>query len=471
LTAFAQKEYPAQVDHSAQTPLWGTTTGLLRGMAVRQLYSFALNFLFSMAGIIAAALFICGYAAISLENRLFINKAAISMVLAVLLWLLASITLPANAVNDGLLAAGSNIFGIVVFLICAMTLVEILLHYHLFDIIERYLRLRGWSAYHMAMALGVITYVLSTFLPNLTTVIVCIQIARRLFKSDDLLRVAALIVIASNAGGGFSPIGDVNTLMLWFAHKFSAWQVISQGFLPSAALLAITSYFLLGPLKKVQLLQPESELAITLSRSDRAIIAMAVGAFFLPLICSLFNLPAYLGLVTGLAVVWIMIDLAKVVRPQPTHLQASIRKFLQASDIESIQFFLGILLAVAALDSLGILKATTLAVLGSAPDIMHVAASFIGLGIASAFVDNVPLTAAAINAISNVAPALWTLLAMAVTNGGSLLIIGSASGVVAMGMLPQMTFGRYMRLATWPTLIGLAAGIAIWIGEYWLFSA
>lgn len=423
-----------------------------------------------MADLIAATLFAFGYVAISMEHRLFVNKAATSMLMAVALWLLASFYLPVEVLNLKLAASGSSIFSIIVFLISAMTLVEILLHYHLFDVIESRLRAKGWNQYHMALCLAFITYILSSFLPNLTTVIVSIQIARRLFKEQDLLRVGALIVIASNAGGGFSPIGDVNTLMLWFAHKFTAWQVVSQGILPSLLLLLISSFIILKPLKGKALPESECNLITKLSRSDRAVIIASIGAFFLPLVCSLFNLPAYMGLIAGLGFVWILIDIAKKVRPQATHLQADIKKFLQYSDIESIQFFLGILLAVGALDALGVLSRITNAVLGSAPDFFHVASAFVGLGIASAFIDNVPLTAAAINAISGVSANLWALLALSVTNGGSLLIIGSASGVVAMGMLPNLTFGKYMKLATIPVLIGFIIAIATWSIQYSLFK-
>lgn len=419
-----------------------------------------------MAELLAASLFVVGYLAIALEHRFFISKAATAIVLAVALWIVASLVLPAEAIVHSLQESSVDIFGIMVFLLTAMTLVEVLVHYHFFDVIEQWLRRHNWTPYMMSWVITFVTFFLSAFLDNLTTTIVMIQIARRLFPKEEQLPMAALIVIAANAGGAFSPIGDVTTIMLWFAEKFTAWQVISQGFLPAIALTAVSAAFILRHIRSSQLLAPEQETIYHLSRSDRGIIVMTMASFLLPLAASSFHLPPYLGLLAGLGIVWLLIDIAKQARPQPTHLDAHIKNFLQKTDIESIQFFVGILLAVGALHALGLLDVFTHSLLGDAPTPFRLFSAFTGLGLGSAIIDNVPLTAAVINSLEGISTTWWVLLALMVGTGGSLLVIGSAAGVVAMGMVEKMTFGRYLRLATLPALAGFVAGGIIWIGQY-----
>lgn len=422
-----------------------------------------------MVEVLAISIFAAGYGAIALEHRFFISKAAIAIVLAALLWIVAGIVLPADKITHYLSEASVSIFGIVIFLLTAMTLVEILVHYSFFDAIERWLRQHSWTPYYLGWIITFITFFLSAFLDNLTTTIVMIQIVRRFFVKQEQLAVGALVVIAANAGGAFSPIGDVTTIMLWFAQKFTAVQVLMQGFLPALVLTVVTGLFLLRFVKSQKFLSSEQEKRRSSSRSDLGIISVTLGSFSLPLVASFFNLPPYLGLLAGLGMVWLLIDLAKQTRPQATHLDAKISKFLQKTDIESIQFFVGILLAVAALHALGLLDILTEMLLGQDPGWGRLVGAFVGLGFGSAVIDNVPLTAAAISSLSGISQSLWVLLALTVGTGGSLLVIGSAAGVVAMGMLPELTFGRYLKIASVPALVGYIAAILIWIGQYQLF--
>lgn len=422
-----------------------------------------------MAEVFAISLFAAGYLAITMEHRLWVNKAAASLLLAVALWVITGLTLPIAEVQHFLVEIGNDIFGLVIFLLTAMTLVEILVHYHLFDVVEKYLRSRGWTTYHLGWAMGVLAFVFSAFLDNLTTTIVSIQIARRLFPKPELLAVGAMIVIAANAGGAFSPIGDVTTLMLWFAQKFTASQVITQGFLPSVVMAGVPALLIMRRLKKSAQVCAECENDFHPSRSDRAIIVATLASFLLPLGAVQLGLPPYMGLLAGLGMVWVLIDFAKRARPQHTHLQANIRNFLQQTDIESLQFFVGILLAVGALHALGVLHWATEALLGATPSWTRLVAAFVSLGLGSAIVDNVPLTAAAISALEGISPALWVLLAITVGTGGSLLVIGSAAGVIAMGMLRDLTFTRYLRIATWPAFLGFAAAVVTWAAQYKLF--
>jgi Na+/H+ antiporter NhaD/arsenite permease-like protein len=424
-----------------------------------------------MAELFAASLFIAGYAAIAMEHRLLVNKAATSLVLGALLWVVAGLSLAPDELQHALSLVSVDIFGLIVFLLTAMTLVEILIHYRFFDYIERGLRRRSWTQYQLGWALAAIAFVFSAFIDNLTTTIVAIQIARRMFVSQTRLVIGALVVITANAGGSFSPIGDVTTLMLWFAKKFSAWEVIWQGFLPSLTLAIVASFILLQKVKN----EPNDDgskninMNVRSSRSDKIIISATLGSFLLPLGAAQIGLPPYMGLITGLGIVWLLIDLLKRARPQETHLQANIRRFFQQTDLESIQFFLGILLAVGALHALGILDIFTNIILGLDPSIERIFGAFVGLGIGSAIVDNVPLTAAVISTLDYVPSHLWVLLALAVGTGGSLLVIGSAAGVIAMGMMPELTFGKYLKIGTVPALLGFIAAMAVWVAQYyWL---
>lgn len=420
--------------------------------------------------IIAASVFVLGYLIIALEHHFFVNKAAAALLVAALLWLLVGVSVPAATLNHFLDDAAIDIFGIVIFLLTAMTLVEILVHYRFFDMVERTLRARGWTMYHLGWALTFLTFFLSAIIDNLTTTIVMIQIARRLFPKTSLVRLGALIVIAANAGGAFSPIGDVTTIMLWFAQKFTAAQILSQGFLPALILTIVSAWLLLRPIPAQPCPTPENgTLWKKPSRSDQAIILATFASFLLPLAASLIGLPPYLGILAGLAGVWLLIDIAKVARPQETHLQAHIKGFLQKTDIESIQFFIGILLAVGALHALGILHLVTDGLLGANASTLRIASGFVGLGAFSALIDNVPLTAAAIAALGNISSSLWVLLALTVGTGGSMLVIGSAAGVVAMGMVEGMTFTKYVRVATLPAIVGFLAAVVIWTVQYRFF--
>ncbi|MEK7499546.1 MAG: SLC13 family permease [Patescibacteria group bacterium] len=420
-----------------------------------------------MVELLATTLFIGGYAVIAFEHRFFVNKAATSLLLAVLLWVIASMHISLEVLTHHITSASADLFGLVVFLITSMTLVEILLHYRFFDVIERYLRSSGWDRYYLGWAIMCLTFIFSMFVPNFTATIVAIQIARRFFPTKELIPIAALMVIAANAGGAFSPIGDVVTLLLWFAGKFQSLELLAQGVLPAVVLTIVSGWFLLRNVQREQATAYENGTTWEKpSRSEWSIIIAALTSFFLPLAASALGLPPYLGLLAGLGGVWLLIDVARHIRPMKSHLKANIHHFLRQADIESIQFFIGILLSVGALHALGLLDIATQWLLGSDPSFIKLVSAFTGLGITSALVDNVPLAAAAISSVQDVSSAFWILLSISVGTGGSLLVIGAAAGIVAMGMVPELNFGTYMKTATLPALVGFAAGILTWVVQY-----
>lgn len=314
-----------------------------------------------------------------------------------------------------------------------------------------------------------IAFLLSAVIDNLTTTIVMIQIARKFLRNQTLLITAAGVVIAANAGGAFSPIGDVTTLMLWLAGKFGAIDIIIKGFLPSLALVTVSGLLLS---RRITRSTPDltNEIVTKLHKSEKLIIALAFCSFALPLIANFLGLPPYLGLLTGLGIVWAAIETLRHIRPQYTLLSSSIDEFLKRTDVSSRMFFIGILLSVSALNTLGVLNFASETLYGESPSDLRITVSNITLGIFSAIVDNIPLTAIAIDILNTNIQSLWVLLAITVGTGGSLLVIGSAAGIVAMGMVKELTFGKYIQVAFLPALIGFIAAVGVWSIQYFVFN-
>jgi len=416
-----------------------------------------------MITILSVTIFLLGYIAISQEHILKISKTSISLILAIVLWLLVVFGRLEN-VGLALAESAGEIFSLVIFLLSAMTLVEILTHYGLFDFIyTKLLKLKlGDKAQFFIITF--LAFVFSAFLDNLTTTIVFLQIASRFFSGKNLLKTSSAIVIAANAGGAFSPIGDVTTTMLWLANKFTAQTVFTQAFIPSFTVF-IVSALLIG---KSIVVDPKEriEKAIQLGKVEWFIISICLMSFLLPLLMTIVHLPPYFGLLLGLGVVWLVVDLARLQRPNSTSLSISIEKFFQKTDISSLYFFIGILLAIGALRHLGVLENISHQVFTATPSTTRIIEGNIAIGGLSAIFDNIPLTAAAIDIVKTTDPSLWVLLALTVGIGGSLLLIGSAPGIIAMTIVKELTFSAYFKIATLPALIAFTLGIFVWFLQY-----
>lgn len=423
-----------------------------------------------MIASIASVIFIFGYVLITLESRIGISKSAFALAIGGMLWGIVALV-DAHIVSHEFPHVAYDIFNIVVFLLAAMSLVEILVHYRLFDLIRDKILARSLSNKAQFLVIGTVSFILSAIIDNLTTTIVMIQIARKFFAGNNLLVAAVGIVIMANAGGAFSPIGDITTIMLWLAGKFSASEIIMFGILPSLTLMAVASALLLPSIKNHGTEEaPSASEKTVLSRSEKIVIGVVLASFVLPLVAKSLHLPPVLGLLLGLGISWILIDALKLVSKRTTHLSASIEHLIQKTDIGSIKFFIGILLAVSALNALGILATVSGVLYGETPSTMSVIIGNIIMGIASALVDNIPLTAIAIDMLNISSPMLWVLLALAVGTGGSLLAIGSAAGVVAVGMVKELTFEKYFKIAAVPALASFAACMLVWYAQYALFS-
>lgn len=422
--------------------------------------------------LIASVIFVAGYALITLEHHWKINKSITATALAAILWgVIALTTSDIHGVEEALHLISAETFALVVFLLAAMTLVEILVHYRFFDLLRAKLFALGLKDTAQLVLITIITFFLSAILDNLTTTIVMVQIARRFFKGHNLLVAAGAIVVAANAGGAFSPVGDVTTIMLWLAGKFTALEVIMWGFLPSLTIIASSLFFFVMQMKRDS--GDESLAAgedVHLSPSEKTVITLSFISFVLPPLAHLAGLPPFMGLLLGVGIVGLTIGwFANTSKKRETHLAMDIEKLLGKLDITSLLFFIGILFAVGALGHLGILDTISESLFGEEPAISRLIAGSVFLGAFSAILDNIPLTAAALDILQTTDPKLWVLLAICVGTGGSMLVIGSAAGVVAMGMVKELTFKKFFQIASLPAAIGYAAGIGVWYVQYLLF--
>lgn len=424
-------------------------------------------------GVVAAVLFIFGYGLITLEQKFSTHKSAIALIMAGMLWLLAAAHLGDDKpyLREAIAHTGSEVFSIVAFLLAAMALIEILVHYRLFDLVRARLIKLKVSDRQEFLVIMLITFFMSAILDNIAVTIAMLQIARRFFVGKNLIVVAAGTVIAANAGGAWSPIGDITTILLWLAEKFTATEVISYAFLPSLGMFAVATALLYRKLDDTDFMKREKDDVQRLSMSEKAVVGTALASFTLPLLMSTVGLPPYMGLLFGLGLTWCVIELAKTKarHEHHTHMTANIEKIIQTIDLSSVKYIMGILLAVGALSVLGVLAWLSQTVVGASPSDAYIVGVNVGLGVLSGIVDNASLVAVAIPTLPVDDPVMWSLTAVMAGNGGSLMVIASAAGVVAMGNCKQLNIGNYLKIATLPALAGLIAAFVIWLLQFRLF--
>jgi Na+/H+ antiporter NhaD/arsenite permease-like protein len=378
------------------------------------------------------------------------------------LWVVAALGAHDTHYSQDLIHTGAEIFELVMFLLAAMSIVEVLVHYQFFDLLKSKITQYSLNDQKQFLILNTMTFFLSGIVDNLTITIVMIYMAKQFFKGENLLQTAAAIVISANAGGAFSPLGDVTTIMLWLAGKFTASQIIFRAFLPSLAMFAVSTAMIYPKIKNGDK-DTTKENVNRLSRSEILVVFLCFISFGFPLVMSYLSLPPYIGLLLGLGLVWMATDLFKQISTRTTHLEISLDKLIQKTDIASIKFFVGILLAAAALGELGILEQFAMFIFGESPTFTRIAIGNSFLGLFSAIVGNVPLTALAIEMLETSISSLWVLLAIAVGTGSSLLVIGSAAGVMAMGLVKELNFTKYLKIAFVPVILGYIAAIVTWV--------
>jgi Na+/H+ antiporter NhaD/arsenite permease-like protein len=422
--------------------------------------------------LLVSAIFVLGYVLITTEHHFKVNKSITATALAAILWaLVATMGFDHHAIEEALHHLSAETFALIAFLLAAMTLVEILVHYRFFDWLRVKLFSLGLDDRAQLILIATLAFGFSAVIDNLTTTIVMVQIARRFFKGKNLLVAATAVVISANAGGAFSPVGDVTTIMLWLAGKFTALEIITWAFLPSLAILIVSTLLL-----RRQIVgdttdeKPVTHETVVLSKSERLIIGTTFASFTLPPLAHFVGLPPFMGLLLGVGIVGLMIGwFANTLPHRESHLAMDIEKLIGKVDMTSLLFFIGILFAVGALGFLGILDQISNSVFGEEPAFSRLVAGSVFLGAISAIFDNIPLTAAAIDIMPTDDFHLWVLLAVCVGTGGSMLVIGSAAGVVAMGMVKDLTFKDYLKIATIPAAVGYFTAILVWYVQYSIF--
>jgi len=419
--------------------------------------------------------FVVAYAAIALEHPLKINKSASALVGAGLLWTIYALAAGGghevgHQLSESVMATAQIVF----FLMGAMTIVEVVDAHNGFEVITR--RIRTAQLATLLWIVGFVTFFLSAVLDNLTTTIVMISLVRKLLaKHEDRLFFAGIVVIAANSGGAWSPIGDVTTTMLWIGGQITSMAIIKSVILPSLVSmivpLAITAWVLRGrPVEAREV--DESEHGLHTSEFERNLmfflglgILVAVPAFK-----TVTHLPPFMGILFGLGILWLVGDLVHRHKEDEYKQHLTLAHALSRIDMSSIVFFIGILLAVATLEHTHILAglAQWLDKAVGRQDVIVLI-----IGIASAIVDNVPLVAASMGMYSLTQfPAdhfLWEFLAYCAGTGGSILIIGSAAGVAAMG-LEKIHFFWYVRKISGLALVGYFAGAGAYLLQYRLLA-
>lgn len=416
--------------------------------------------------------FTLSYAAIAMEHALQVNKSASALIGAGLLWTIYAFALgDARAVSAQLGDSLSATAQIVFFLMAAMTIVEVVDAHHGFDVITS--RIRTSRLSNLMWLIAVVTFFLSAILDNLTTTIVIVTLLRKLLeKREDRLRFAAVVVIAANAGGAWTPIGDVTTTMLWIGGQITSVATMQALLLPSlvSALvpLSVMAYLLRG--RRVEGPQVTASATLRAPPFERGLMFLLGLAVLVavPAFKSITHLPPFMGILTGLGLLWVVGDVTHRSKAELDRTPLTLTHALSRIDLASILFFVGILLAVATLEHahlLASLAAWLERVVGRHDLIVLI------IGMASAVIDNVPLVAATMGMYDLSAfPAdhfLWHFLAYCAGTGGSILIIGSAAGVAAMG-LERISFGWYLRNFCALAVLGYLAGAGTFLLQYHL---
>ncbi|MCZ2356863.1 MAG: sodium:proton antiporter NhaD [Bacteroidia bacterium] len=409
------------------------------------------------------AVFVIGYLFIALEHNVKIDKAATAITLGAVSWVIISLSgiLPQEKLGDSLAHHLSEISAILFFLIGAMTIVEIIDSYEGFRIITDKIKTRNKTT--LLWLVSGVTFFLSAVLDNLTTTILMVSIARKLVQEDNERKtLVGMIVIAANAGGAFSPIGDVTTTMLWVGGQVSSLELIKHCFLPSIICLVVPLIILSFSMKGTLAEPTPNTTDESAVKSDVRILILGItGLILVPVLKTVFHLPPFMGMILSLGTIWIITEWMHRKKTDEEKTNLAVARILKTIDTPSVLFFLGILLAVAALSEAGILAGLAKSLDKTIGNNAIVA---IIIGLASAVVDNVPLVAATMRMYSLVDfpidHFMWQMIAFCAGTGGSVLIIGSAAGVAAMG-IEKIPFGWYFKKIGTLALVGYFAGVAV----------
>lgn len=408
--------------------------------------------------------FSLGYLAIIFEKFLRVNKAAVALVMGVVCWLLYFYEMHGGITAEAMASQISDVAQIIFFLLAAMVIVELIDSHNGFKIITDLLYTS--SKRKMLWFVIIISFFMSSVLDNLTSMIVMVSLLKKMIpdKKERWL-LGGIVVIAVNAGGAWTPIGDVTTTMLWINEKISTWETVKALFIPSVVNVLVAGFlatFLIkGPNREVP-----THLSVNMEPGARRVLFMGIASLvMIPIWKATLGLPPFMGALIGLGLLWLATDIIHAKHGESRwHLR--VLHVLTKIDMSGIIFFLGILLAIDALATSGLLKIFAEWLQSVLPNQNYVA---ITIGLISSVIDNVPLVAATMGMydmrVYPIDAPLWQLIAYAAGTGGSILIIGSAAGVAFMG-LEKVDFIWYFRKISWIALAGYLAGLAVyvWLG-------
>lgn len=418
-------------------------------------------------------IFVLGYVAIAFEHGIKINKAASALITGVLCWTVYILSeTDKELVSSQLSEHLATISGILFFLLGAMVIVELIDAHDGFDLVTK--RISTTDKRRLLWLTCIIAFFLSAILDNLTTTIVMVSLMRKIIEDrEDRLLLVGMVVVSANAGGAWSPLGDVTTTMLWIGGQISALNIVIMLFLPSLVCMLVPLLVLSRKIKgRVQtpVLGNHNHLSSTPFERN-SVFGLGIGALlFVPIFKTVTHLPPYMGMLLGLGAMWVLTETIHSKKDEIEKGPRSVNHALRKIDTPSILFFLGILVAVTALESVG-----TLHHLAEWLDhtVGNITAIGVLIGFLSAIVDNVPLVAAAqgMYDLKTYPPDsfFWELIAYCAGTGGSTLIIGSAAGVAAMGM-ENINFFWYLKRISVLAVIGYLSGVAVYVLQYSLFS-
>ncbi|MEO8587801.1 MAG: sodium:proton antiporter NhaD [Flavobacteriales bacterium] len=410
--------------------------------------------------------FVLGYVAIAFEHTIGVNKAGAALITGVLCWTVLAVFAHGADLSETLTHHLGGIAGIAFFLLGAMTIVELIAANDGFELITE--RITETRRVPLLWTIALLAFFLSAILDNLTTTIVMVTLTRKLFNEQrDRLYFASAVVIAANAGGAWSPIGDVTTTMLWIGGQISARGVILSTFVPSLAAAVLPLWALSFRFDgRIMRTVPAATNTGTVRASPhrRTMLLLGIGTLlFVPVFKTLTHLPPYMGMFIGLGVMWVVTAIVNRDKNGEERKALSITSALERTDTPSLLFFVGILLSVAALQQAGVLIHMAEWLMRT----LHLSSLIaFSMGLLSAVIDNVPLVAAVQGMFTldqfPTDHSFWSFLAYCAGTGGSALIIGSAAGVVAMG-IERITFFWYLKRISAYALLGYVAGAGTYV--------
>lgn len=404
--------------------------------------------------------FCIGYTLIAFEEKLKVSKSAVALLTGISGWMILAAYHPGAGTLEKLSHHLSEIAEILFFLLGAMTIVELIDAHDGFEVITE--RIKTRSKRKLLWIFCLLSFFLSAVLDNLTTTIVMLSLARRLLDDKtDRFFFAGAVIISANAGGTWTPIGDITTTMLWIGGQLSTVQTMIHLFLPSLACMIIPALLLSFYLKgETSRNSPEKPSRSASSSRNLVFWSGLLVLLFVPVFKMLTGLPPYTGMLFGLALLWIITELIHKSKNEEEKKQYSVVNALQRIDVPSVLFFLGILLAIASLATPGLLNDLATYMSQKAGGKTPVA---IVTGLLSAVIDNVPLVAAAKTMYAYpMDDYFWKFIAYTAGTGGSILVIGSAAGVTAMG-IEGVDFFRYLKKISLPALAGYGVGAWVYI--------